>query len=53
MDEGIGDKIQAMEENALQFRRKAEERLLGNDPEKALQDNEYLFYPTEESEEFE
>lgn len=53
MDEGIGDKINAMEESALRFRRKAEERLLGSDPERALQDNEFLFYPTEESEEFE
>ena len=53
MEEGISNKILEMEENALQFRRKAEERLLGKDPEKALQDNEYLFYPTEESEEFE
>jgi len=53
MDEGIGDKINTMEERALQFRKKAEERLLGRDPEKALQDNEFLFYPTEESEEFE
>ncbi len=52
-DEGIGDKINAMEENALRFRKRAEERLLGGDPEKALQDNEFLFYPTEESEEFE
>ena len=43
----------AMEEKALQFRRRAEERLLGNDPEKALQDDAYLFYPVEESEEFE
>ena len=53
MEEGINDKILVMEEKALQFRRKAEEHLLGGDPEKALQDNEYLFYPTEESEEFE
>jgi hypothetical protein len=53
MDEGISDKIQAMEEKALQFRKRAEERLLGGDPQKVLHDNEYLFYPTEESEEFE
>jgi hypothetical protein len=53
MDAGIGEKIIAMEEKALQFRKKAEEHLLGADPEKALQDNEFLFYPTEESEEFE
>lgn len=52
-DEGIGDKVRAMEEKAHQFRKKAEERLLGDKPEKALQDDEYLFYPTEESEEFE
>ena len=52
-DEKIGEKIRAMEEKALEFRKRAEGRLLGGDPEKALQDNEYLFYPTEESEEFE
>lgn len=52
-DEGIGDKIHAMEKKALQFRKRAEERLLGDDPQKALQDDAHLFYPTEESEEFE
>lgn len=53
MEKGIGEKIVAMEKRALQFRKKAEEHLLGEAPEKVLQDNEYLFYPTEESEEFE
>ncbi len=53
MDEGIADRITAMEENALRFRRRAEDGLLGNDPVKALQDDAYLFYPIEESEEFE
>ena len=53
MDEGIGDRITAMEEKALRFRRRAENGLLGNDPVKALQDDAYLFYPIEESEEFE
>ena len=52
-EEGIGDRILAMEERALLFRKKAEEHLLGDDPQKALQDDTCLFYPTEESEEFE
>ena len=52
-DEGIGDRIMAMEEKAHGFRRRAEERLLGDNPEKALLDDAYLFYPVEESEEFE
>ena len=53
MEEGINDKIAAMEEKAQLFRKRAEEHLLGSDPENALQDDEFLFYPTEESEEFE
>lgn len=52
VEEGINNKILSMEEKALQFREKAEERLLGDNPEQALQDDEYLFYPVEESEEF-
>ena len=52
-DEGIGERIMAMEEKALEFRRRAEERILGSSPDKALQEDAYLFYPVEESEEFE
>lgn len=53
MKEGISQKIRDMEETALMFRKRAEEKLLGDNPEQALHDDEYLFYPVEESEEFE
>jgi hypothetical protein len=53
VDEGIDKRIRAMEETALGFRNRAEERLLGDNPAQALHDDEYLFYPVEESEEFE
>ncbi len=53
IEEGIGEKIREMEDNALEFRRRAEEKLLGDNPEQALHDDEFLFYPVEESEEFE
>ncbi len=52
-EEGISEKIREMEEKALEFRKRAEEKLLGDNPEQALHDDEYLFYPVEESEEFE
>lgn len=52
-EEAIADKVLAMEKKAIQFRQKAEERLLGNNPLKVLEDDTCLFYPTEESEEFE
>lgn len=52
-DNGIDEKINAMEQRAKEFRVKAEMHLLGDNPQKALEDNEYLFFPTEESEEFE
>ncbi len=50
---GIGEKINAMEKSAKKFRRTAEKYLLGDDPQKAMEENIFLFYPTEESEEFE
>jgi hypothetical protein len=53
IEEGIGDKIREMENKALGFRQRAEEKLLGDNPEQALHDDEFLFYPVEESEEFE
>jgi len=53
MKNGIREKIRALEKKAKDFRRVAEEHLLGNDPQKAMEDNTFLFYPTEESEEFE
>ena len=52
-EERINEKINAMEERAFRFRERAEKHLLGPDPEKALQDDNCLFYPVEESEEFE
>lgn len=53
IEEGIGEKIREMEKKALEFRQRAEEKLLGDNPEQALHDDEFLFYPVEESEEFE
>ncbi|MDM7917704.1 MAG: hypothetical protein QUS12_00880 [Methanosarcina sp.] len=53
LEEGINKKIREMEAMALKFRKKAEEKLLGDNPEQALHDDEYLFYPVEKSEEFE
>ncbi len=52
-EEKINEKINAMQEKALRFRDEAESHLLGADPEKAMQDDNCLFYPVEESEEFE
>jgi hypothetical protein len=46
-------KLRAMEKQALLFRNQAERRLLLEDPEKSAQDEACLFYPAEESEEFE
>ncbi|MBN1906081.1 MAG: hypothetical protein JW927_13395 [Deltaproteobacteria bacterium] len=53
IEKGIGEKIREMEKKALEFRQRAEEKLLGDNPEQALHDDEFLFYPVEESEEFE
>lgn len=53
IQKGIGKKIETMERRARDFRRTAEEHLLGDDPHKAMEENSFLFYPTEESEEFE
>ncbi|MFC1495296.1 hypothetical protein ACFL6W_08450 [Thermodesulfobacteriota bacterium] len=50
---GIRGKIEKMEKRAKDFRRKAKEYLLGDDPQKAMEENMFLFFPTEESEEFE
>jgi hypothetical protein len=52
-EQGITDKLIAMEDRATIFRRAAEEFLLREDPEKIKNEGLYLFYPTEESEEFE
>ncbi len=52
-DHGIVGKLQALEKKARLFRRDAEEYLLREDPQKILEEKSCLFYPTEESEEFE
>jgi hypothetical protein len=53
LEQGITEKLMRMEENAAIFRRDAEATLLREDPEKIKNEGLYLFYPTEESEEFE
>ena len=50
---GIIQKLDAMEKRAKAFRREAEEFLLLGNPEKIREESLYLFYPSEESEEFE
>jgi hypothetical protein len=50
---GVSQKLEDMEKRAKIFRRDAEEVLLREDPEKLRRDGLSLFYPTEESEEFE
>ena len=50
---GVVQKIQAMEEAAKAFRREAVHYLLSKDPGHIKEERLYLFYPTEESEEFE
>lgn len=50
---GIIQKLNDLEERAKKFRKMAEEYLLQEDPRKIKEESLYLFYPTEESEEFE
>jgi hypothetical protein len=52
-ERGITDRLIGMEGRAAVFRRNAEEFLLREDPEKIKNEGLYLFYPAEESEEFE
>jgi hypothetical protein len=52
-EEGVNEKIDALERSAREFRLKAEYYLLKEDIEKIKKDSYHLFYPTEESEEFE
>lgn len=49
----ITAKLAELEQKAQNFRKNAEEYLLDADPEKAKKESLYLFYPSEESEEFE
>ena len=53
LEPGITEKLMGMEEHAAIFRRDAEAILLREDPEKIRKEALCLFYPTEESEEFE
>jgi len=52
-EHGVIKKIRAMEERAGAFRERAEQVLLREDPRKVKEESLHLFYPTEESEEFE
>lgn len=49
----IMDRMAGMEKRAASFRKYAEEYLVSEDPSKIKEDSLNLFYPTEESEEFE
>jgi hypothetical protein len=51
-DRGVTSKLRAMEKQALLFRNEAS-GLLDEGPEKSEQNEAHLFYPAEESEEFE
>jgi hypothetical protein len=52
-ENGIAGKLNVLEKRAGIFRRDAENYLLREDPQKILSEKSCLFYPTEESEEFE
>jgi hypothetical protein len=52
-EEGVTERLEVLERRARSFRCDAEEYLLREDPEKVKEESLYLFYPTEESEEFE
>ena len=52
-ESGVAEKIDQMERRATIFRREAEHYLLHEDPKKILEKSLSLFYPADESEEFE
>ncbi len=52
-DSGVTAKLNALERRAKIFRKDAEEYLLREDPQKIKGESYCIFYPTEESEEFE
>jgi hypothetical protein len=52
-EHGVIKKLNDLEKRAKVFRKEAEDYLLLEDPQKIKEDSLYLFYPTEESEEFE
>jgi hypothetical protein len=51
-ERGISERLAAMEEEAIRSREKAEEDLLSTDESSLGGDNRHLFYPSEESDEF-
>jgi len=52
-EEGVTERLLTLEDQARMFRRNAERELLQRDPEELGEACRELFYPTEESEEFE
>jgi hypothetical protein len=52
-DRGVIQKLEKLEKKARVFRKEAEDYLLTEDPQKIKEESLNLFYPTEESEEFE
>ncbi len=52
-EEGVTEKLEDMERRARDFRKNAEEFLLYAERDEIKEEHAYLFYPTEESEEFE
>jgi hypothetical protein len=52
-DHGVTQKLKELESKARIFRKEAEDYLLTEDPQKIREESLNLFYPTEESEEFE
>jgi len=52
-EEGVTQELNNLEAQAERFRKDAQKHLLGEDPQKIREEYLYLFYPTEESEEFE
>jgi hypothetical protein len=49
----INERLEALEKRAVEFRINAENYLLREKPDRISRDYHYLFYPAEESEEFE
>ena len=52
-EQGVTEKLNVLEDRAKIFRRNAESVLLKEAPDKIREEYQHLFYPTEESEEFE
>jgi hypothetical protein len=52
-EHGVNAKLERLERRARQFREEAEEALLREKPDRITDESGYLFYPSEESEEFE